>query len=207
MERRKSLRSVVPMALAAMLCLPLGSSLDAKEEALLRLRAFTVNMQRGQAGVLNITIERWSTPEEIQNLKAILIEKNEDALLSALQKIKPRCGYVATNQSLGWDLYAAVERPLPGGVGKKIIMVSDRPMGFWELRQDTRSTDYQFMVAEIRLDKPAKDGGLKGEGKLAEAIKITFNPKTKTIELENYGQEPLRLTDVEVEYPKPKKKS
>lgn len=206
MERCRSLRSVVPMALLATLALPLASSLDAKEKELLRLRAFTVSMQRGQAGVLNITIDRWSTPQEIQSLKAVLVEKNADALLTALQKIKPRCGYVATNQSLGWDLYAAVQKPLPGG-GKKIILVSDRPMGFWELRQDNRSTDYEFMVAEIRLDKRDKDGNLKGEGKLAPAIKITFNQKTKTIELENYGQEPLRLTDVEIEFPKPKKKS
>lgn len=206
MTDQTSHRRLVPMALLGLLALPLGSSLDAKEEALLRLRAFTVSMQAGQAGMLNITIERWSTPEEIANLKAILVEKDEDALLKALEKIKPRCGFVSTNMSLGWDLYAAVERPLPDGApGKKIIIVSNRPMSFWELRNDTRSTDYQFMVAEIRLDKPAKDGSLKGEGKLAEAMKITFNQKTKTIELENYGQEPLRLTDVEVDYPKPKK--
>ncbi len=205
MKDRTSYRRLVPMSLLGLLALPLPSSLDAKEEALLRLRAFTVSMQQGKAGMLNITIERWSTPEEIASLKAILVEKDDDALLKALENIKPRCGFVSTNMSLGWDLYAAVERPLPDGVGKKIVLASNRPTSFWELRNNTRSTDYQFMVAEIRLNKPAKDGGLKGEGKLAPAMKVTYNQKTKTIELENYGQEPLRLTNVEVDFPKPTK--
>lgn len=203
MDNRISRRSFVPMLLLAALALPLGPSpVLAKEEALLRLRAFTVSMQAGQAGMLNITIERWSTQQEIDDLKALLIEKDEAALLKALEKVKPRCGFVATNMSLGWDLYAAVQRDLPEGAGKKIIIVSNRPMSFWELRADSRSTDYQFMVAEIRLDK---EGGKKGEGKLAEAVKIKYNPTTKAIELENYGQEPLRLTDVEVDFPKVKK--
>jgi hypothetical protein len=203
MEYGMPRRSFVPMALLAALAVPLiSSSAHAKETELLRLRAFTISMQRGRAGMLNIVIERWSTKKEIDGLKAVLVEKDEDALLAALQRIKPRCGYVRTDATLGWDLYAAVERPLPGGAGKKVILVSDRPTGFWELRADTRSTDYQFMVTEIRLDK---DGGMKGEGKLAGAVKITYNPKTKVIELENYGQEPLRLSDVTVDQPKQKK--
>jgi hypothetical protein len=203
MDNRISRRSLVPMVLLAALALSLGpSSVMAKDEALLRLRAFTVSMQAGRAGMLNITIERWSTQKEIDDLKALLVEKDEDALLKALEKIKPRCGFVSTNMSLGWDLYAAVERPLPEGAGRKIIIVSNRPMSQWELRGNTRSTDYQFMVTEIRLNK---DGGMKGEGKLAEAVKIKYNTETKAIELENYGQEPLRLTEVTVDQPKAKK--
>jgi len=203
MDNRISRRSFVPIVLLAALAVPLGpSSVLAKDEALLRLRAFTVSMPAGKAGMLNITIERWSTQQEIDDLKALLVEKDEAALLKALEKIKPRCGFVSTNMSLGWDLYAAVERPLPEGAGKKIIIVSNRPMGYWELRGNTRSTDYQFMVTEIRLDK---EGGTKGEGKLAQAVKIKYNPETKAIELENYGQEPLRLTEVTVDQPKARK--
>jgi hypothetical protein len=200
MERKISGLRLVSTALLGMLFLPLGSPVQAKDKSLLRLRAFAVNMQGGRAGTLDIVIERWSPPEEIANLKAILIEKGDDKLLSALQKIKPRCGYIRTSTSLGWDLYAAVERPLPDG-GRKIVLVSNRPMSFWELRANSRSTDYQFTVAEIRLDK---EGGLKGEGKLAEAVKVKYNEDTKTVELENYGIEPVRLTQVEVDQPKKK---
>jgi len=42
-----------------------------------------------------------------------------------------------------------------------------------------------------------KDG--KGEGKLAPAAKISWDADTRTIEIENYGMEPVRLTQVQVE--------
>lgn len=36
-------------------------------------------------------------------------------------------------------------------------------------------------------------------------MKITYNAETKTIELEDYRQQPLRLTEVTVEQPKENK--
>jgi hypothetical protein len=73
-------------------------------------------------------------------------------------------------------------------------------MSFVELRNQPRSTDYEFLLIEIRLDK---DG--KGQGKLAGAAKIDFNKESNTVEIENYGIEPVRLTQVTVVGPKPKK--
>jgi hypothetical protein len=158
-------------------------------------------MERGQSGMLEIAIERWSEPSVIDNLRAILIEQGNDKLLSAVQKIKPRAGFIRTPNSLGWDIQYARQTELPGGV-KRIVIATDRPIGFWEARQDTRSTDYEFTLAEIRLDK--KDG-LEGSGKLVTAAKVTYNKEAKHIEIENYGQEPLRLSDVKVQVPKHKK--
>jgi hypothetical protein len=66
-------------------------------------------------------------------------------------------------------------------------------MSFWELRNQPRSVDYEFTLAEIRL---TKDG--KGVGKLVTAAKITWNKDTRSVEIENYGIEPVRLTEVEV---------
>ena len=67
-------------------------------------------------------------------------------------------------------------------------------MGFYELRNNTRSRDYEFMLCEIRLNK---DG--KGEGKLAAGTKISYDKDKKTVEVENYGQEPVRLTSVTID--------
>jgi hypothetical protein len=75
-----------------------------------------------------------------------------------VQKIKPRAGYIRTTTSLGWDIQFARETDLPSG-GKRIIFATDRPMGFHEVRSNTRSADYEFMLCEIRL---GPDG--KGEG-------------------------------------------
>ena len=168
----------------------------AEDNAGLRLHAFAVDMGgsgRTRSGAIEIAIERWSTDEERDRLRAILVESGADALLSALQKVKPRAGYIRASSTLGWDIHYAREEPIGDG-GRRVIIATDRPMSFWELRNQPRSVDYDFTLAELRL---SKDG--KGEGKLARAAKITWNPRTSTIEIENYGIEPVRLTAVRVE--------
>ena len=186
---RASLVVMAAVALGVMGAAPTGSG---AEKAVLSLRAFAVNMSGVgpvKAGTIDIVIERWSTDQEREKLRDALIEKGPDALLSALQSIKPRAGFIRTSSSLGWDIQYARERPL--GDGRRVIIATDRPMGFWELRNQTRSTDYEFTLAEIRL---TKDG--KGVGKLAAAAKVSWNKDTRTVEIENYGIEPVRLQEV-----------
>jgi hypothetical protein len=163
----------------------------------LRLHAFAVDLgstttQRARAGTLDIVIERWSTPDEVAKLHAVLSEKGADALLSALQGL-PRAGSIRSSNSLGWDIHFAQLLPAADG-GRRIVIATDRPMSFWEAMNKPRSADYAFTLAEIRL---RADG--KGEGKLVPAAKIDFNSETNTLEVENYSNEPVRLTEVKVE--------
>jgi hypothetical protein len=55
---------------------------------------------------------------------------------------------------------------------------------------------YQFTLIEIRLDK---DG--KGDGKLVNAAKVTWNADLKKIEVENYNALPVDLLSVTVKKP------
>jgi hypothetical protein len=57
--------------------------------------------------------------------------------------------------------------------------------------------DYQFSLAEIRLPRSGK-----GEGKAIPYAQLTFNKETKTLEIENYQREPVRLNEVTVVEPK-----
>jgi hypothetical protein len=162
----------------------------------LRLNAFAVNLSgigRARAEQLQIVIDRWSTEAEHDKLLDVLKDRGSDKLLDALQAIRPRAGYIRTTTSLGWDIQYAREHPLPDG-GRRIVFATDRPMSFFELRNDTRSHEYEFMLCEIRL---GKDGS--GEGKLAALAKISYDKAKNQIEIENYGLEPVRLTRVEVE--------
>jgi hypothetical protein len=162
----------------------------------LRMNAFAVNLSgvgRTRPTTLDIVIERWSTDEERKKVLDTLVEKGEDKLMDMVQDIKPRAGFIRTTQSLGWDISFARYADLASG-GHRIVFVTDRPMGFYELSNNTRSRDYEFMVCEIRLNK---DG--KGEGKLSSATKITYDKEKKEVTLENYGIEPVRLTTVSVE--------
>jgi hypothetical protein len=195
MSRTSTLRTALSLALGAALVVPIAaSSALAKEPELLRLRAFSVDLNnRAQTNTIDIVIERWSTPEETASFKATLVERGEDKLLSTLQKTKPRCGFVRTSTSLGWDIFFARETPLPDG-GRKIVLASDRPVTMWEARNQGRSMDYQFSLAEIRLPKEGK-----GQGKAIPYAQLTFNKDTNTLEIENYQREPVRLNEITVE--------
>ena len=194
-DRRPSVSRGLPLALALLALLPSGApAKDAKP--VLRLTAFAVNMTgigRGGAGTLQIVIERWSTDAERAALINTLVESGSDKLLDAVQKIKPRAGFIRTNTSLGWDIQFARMTEIEGG-SKRIVFATDRPMSFYEARNDTRSSDYEFMLCEMRI---GADG--KGEGKLAVSTKISYDKDKKSVEIENYGQEPVRLTQVTVD--------
>jgi hypothetical protein len=199
MPRSQSLRSIALLAAAVVIAAaPVPAT--AKEPELLRLRANAIDLNnRVRTNTVDIVIERWSTEEETASLKAVLVEQGREKLLSALQKVKPRCGYVRTSTSLAWDIYFAREVELPGG-GRKISLGSDRPTSFWEASNNPRSKDYEFSLAEIHL---GADG--KGEGKAIRAAMVSFDKEKNTLEIENYQREPVRLSQVQVLTPKPKK--
>ena len=173
-----------------------AAGVQAQEPALpLRLSAVAVNMSNvGRTGAsrVDITINRWSTDEERQGLLTTFFEKGPERLLDALQDSKP-VGRISTPGALGWDLRAARYQPLPEG-GSRIVIVTDRPINFWEARARPRRSDYPFTLIEIRL-KP--DG--TGDGKASVATKISYNKKTQTLELENYANEPVRLNNIKIE--------
>jgi hypothetical protein len=194
MRLSNAIATAASLALGAVLVVAVTAcTASAEDKEILRLTAFAVNMNNSvRTGTVDIVIERWSTPEETSNLKAILVEGGDDKLLSALQKIKPRCGFVRTSTSLGWDLYFARETPLPDG-GRKIVVATDRPVSMWEAQNQGRLSDYQFSLAEIRL--PATG---KGQGKAIPRAQLSFNKETNTLEIENYDREPVRLNEITV---------
>ena len=140
---------------------------------------------------LEITVERWTTDEEFAVLRDALLEKGSDALMDALQKTRPRAGYIRSSSGgLGWHLQYARKEPLPGG-GYRVIIATDRPMGFWERANNPRSADYDFLIAELRV---AADG--KGRGKLLPMARVSFDDRSRELEIEGYASEPVRLTQV-----------
>jgi len=148
--------------------------------------------RRASTGTLDIGIERWTTDEEHARIAAILAEKGPDALLNELQKM-PRAGYIRTPGSLAWDIHYARQVPLEGG-GSRIIFATDRPMNFWELWNRPQSVDYQYLAGEIHIGANGK-----GQGTLVPAARIDYNAVTKTIEVENYASQPVRLAEVRID--------
>ena len=167
----------------------------------IRFSAFAVSLPAGKSGVVDIAIERWTTDAERAALLDVLAGTSfkaggQDKLLSALQKVKPRTGFIRTPTSLGWDLRYARENLLPDGT-RQIVIATDKPVSFLAVRNSSRTLDYPFTFVEMRM-KP--DG--EGEGRLLAATAIDFSKGT--LVLENYGQEPVRLTTIKQEAPKKK---
>ena len=155
---------------------------------------FAINMNSGpRTAVVDFTIERWSTEAERQQLLSILLEEKDvnranQQLLRTLQKM-PKVGHIRTPQTLAWDLRYAHQSPLEDG-GRRIVLGTDRPIGFREARNQSRTMDYPFTIIEVRLDKNDR-----GEGKILAGTKL-FIDKNNHLTLENYGQQPVRFNEI-----------
>jgi hypothetical protein len=176
------------IGLAAALLPSTGIAQNVKEQ----FTGFAINLNSGPTtATVDFTIERWSTEAEREQLLAIIKENPKDPndkLLRALQKM-PKVGYIRTPQSVGWDLHYAHESPLPEG-GRRIVLATDRPIGFREARNQPRSIDYPFTIVEVHLDKDNR-----GSGKILAGTKI-YVDKNNNVVLENYGQQPIRFNEI-----------
>lgn len=154
---------------------------------------FAAAMGQGRASVVQIVIERWSTEEERELLKNTLLQKGSNALLGTLQSVKPRVGFMKMPNTLGWDLLYARSTTNDDGT-RRVFLATDRRVAFGEVRNQTRSLQYDFTLVEIHFDAQGK-----GEGKLSLGVKVEVDPKTQQLELENYGARPVDLVNVKVD--------
>ena len=136
-----------------------------------------------------MVVTRWSTDDEQDMLMATLFDRGPEALLDELRETR-RVGYIRPPNCLGYDLRFAKEIPEKDG-GRRVVLVTDRPIDFWEAANQPRSIDYPFTVIELRL---TRDG--EGEGRMSIATKITGNRVFDLIELEDYATQPVQLMGV-----------
>lgn len=142
------------------------------------------------AGTVQIDVTRWSTPAERTALLNVLQKSGAEKLLDALQDTKP-VGTIKTPDSLGYDLHYASQTPLPEG-GRRIVLATDRPIGFWEATRRPRTIDYPFTVIQMEIDRNGE-----GKGTLSYATKIIR--AGDTIVLENFATQPVMLTKIKSE--------
>jgi len=154
--------------------------------------ALAVNMDApagaSAATTVTIGVDRWSTDAERDALYSALSEQGPEKLLSKLQSL-PKVGYIRTPDSIGYDLCYARKRQM--AADERIVLVTDRPIGYWEASNRPQVSDYPFTVIEMTI----KPNG-EGEGKLSIATKITADPEEHTVMLENYSISPIQLTSV-----------
>jgi len=156
-----------------------------------KFTGFAINTNSGPStATVVFTVTRWSTDAERAQLLAIIKENKDptDKLLRALQKL-PKVGYIRTPDRLAWDLHYARQSPLDEG-GRQIVLATDRPIGFWEARNQPRSYDYPFTIVQVHLDRNDT-----GSGKILAGTKIYIDKKNNLV-LENFAQQPVRFNEI-----------
>ncbi len=139
------------------------------------------------AGTVIMQVTRWSTDAERARLVNVLMQDGPMALLEQLQDT-PSTGRIRTPDSLGYDLRFAQQTPGEDG-GRRIVLGTDRPIGFWEATNRPRTIDYPFTVIQMNI---GRDG--RGTGTLSYFTKILAHDNM--IELENFATAPVLLTDI-----------
>jgi hypothetical protein len=192
------------LGLIVLLVMPVGA--EAQESFKESYSAFGVAMGTTNPPVLpsgvtvnlQINVTRWTTDEERADLFAQLAENGQEGLVKALRKqeetgwvrvtgpasIRGRSGFPSERLR-----YA---REIPGEGGKRrIVLALDRPISMAEEMRQPRWRDYDVTLIVLDLDAEGK-----GQGELAMAVRLAVDQENKRLVIENFGTEPIRLTQV-----------
>jgi len=152
----------------------------------------------GATGSLQITVERWSTPEERKAYMEAIVEGQGEKTLEGKQRYllsmmedargDKRNGFARFPRTLGWDITYAWQ--FMDGATRVVRMATNRPVPFIEARNNYRTMDYPFGLIELRLNEKGE-----GEGVVYQAASVTIN-KDGVLALESYGIGPQRLLGV-----------
>ena len=139
---------------------------------------------------VTISLDRWSSKAEQERLMAAMRGKSKDRALEVLRDLRP-VGRIQLNTNLGYDLHLATQEST--GDGRKITLVTDRPITFWEAWNQPMYADYPFTFIELRVDSNGR-----GNGHIMPAVRVSVSSDGKFMFLENYDIA-VQLKDVEAE--------
>jgi hypothetical protein len=176
--------------LAAATLSTLGTRAQEKEKPkaeVFQAQAYGTSTQLGKNFNVTIRIEEYSTPEDQQILISAFAAKGMHGLSNALEKMSTK-GRLAITGTLGYDV--SYIRSFRTDEGRKIRLITNRPINFGEAWYDGRSTDYSLSLVELNLS----DEKGKSTGTLLPACKFRIN-KEKEVEVETF-KNPWKLIDV-----------
>lgn len=145
-------------------------------------------MFAGQTTQLNIYIDGYTPDDEAAQLRELLRTKGQDALLNTIEKLKGK-GRVGVVGTTGWSVPVIREHPAANG-GRRLVFFGNRPLSFFEAREQTISTQYPFGLMILNVNANGE-----GDGLLYPVCKVKFD-KQGQLEVENFGIAPARVVNV-----------
>jgi hypothetical protein len=180
---------IVPFTLSLLvsLCLVASAQDRTLPEAYSGVAVGTGGSVGAKTASFDFRITQYTTEEEVQRFAQLLKDKGTDALRRALEKEDK--GRINAVGSTGNQI--AVARKRQQGSDTIITIVTARTMPFLELYRNGRTTDYPFGYLQVTLDATGK-----GSGQIMAAAKIRFDKKSAKYEIESFGNQYIKATNV-----------
>lgn len=138
----------------------------------------------GRTRQFTLTINRYTPPGQIRELTDALSRGGQDELLKTMSDMD--AGRIVVGTGVGVPAKVVMVDPWGDG-GRRIIVLYERWLQFFELRYGTRSRDYPVGYAEMYIDRNGR-----GEGTMIPAARVRLR-NNNTWEVEDFGAFPARL--------------
>lgn len=175
-------------SIALIIWLATTSGFAQTERQEFQAQAFGEGTQLGRTFNVTVVINEYSTQEDQQILFEAYNKAGMSGVSNALNKMKTK-GRISITGTLGYDV--SYIRLFSTPTGRKIRLVTNRPITFGEVWTDSRSQDYSLSALELDLNAEDK---YKSTGRLLPACQFKIT-KDKELQVELY-QNPWRLTNV-----------
>jgi hypothetical protein len=201
--KRGSLRPVAAALVAVAACIAMSPAPDAAPtvgpvESFVG-RAVDVMDKTETSSPIEIMVERWSTPAELDSLRGTFVQGGPATLLPTLQKTWRRAGVVFTPGIMSAGARARTRRvrnlmfarEVNTPTGRQVIFAAREHLPLGERPAAVREQQPEFALIDIRF---GPDG--KGIGKIAPPSNVAYNKQTQMVEIANYATHPVRLMEV-----------
>jgi hypothetical protein len=165
-----------------------GASGSEKEE--FQARLLTGGMQYTESvKKIKITIDSYTTNEEVFNLIKIQAEQGYEPFMSAFRALNKGIFFPIGGRGIKIIIHGA--HSYPTEKGRKILLFAQR--GSWDVELSQR-VDHRFPFMVIELDVDNKG---KGTGKIYEQASLRLTPE-RTFEMDGSNSPPKQLWDVKL---------
>ena len=184
---RELIAGVLMITLLAMATFKIDAQDKPKRETI-QAQAMGQNRAAGKTFNVTVSIDSYSTPDDQTLLISAFNQGGQAALSKSLSKMKSK-GRVAVTGTLGYNI--AYVRTFSTENGRKVRLITDRPIQFAEARNNGRSTDYDLSALELNLNNDKS----QSSGSLIIGLRVKVDKDSQLI-FESYGSGPWKLVNV-----------
>jgi len=168
----------------------LGAQAAAPEKEEFQARLLTGGMQYTESvKKIKISIDSYTTPEEVLNLLTIQSEQGYEPFMTAFRALNKGIFFPIGGRGINIIIHGA--NSVRTEKGRQILLFAQR--GSWDVEMSQRIDHrFPFMVIELNLDNKGK-----GTGKIYEQASIRLTPE-RTFEMDGYNSPPKQLWDVKL---------